>query len=174
MKPLVRLILDIWPDGRFEIVSSTTTSEESLPQVVTLDMSDPDFEKKKEELKAKGYKWNRRNKDWRLPRSQNGSQESLPQVVSLDKSDPDFEKKKEELKAKGYKWDNTNKVWRLPADSKTSAKPSNFEGWWGDATEVKLNKGDPDFETKKDALKAAGATWDGPDQVWVLPAKKPW
>ncbi len=166
MKP-TRITLDVWPNGRVDVI--TIVSEDTLPKVVKLDKSDPDFEQKKTELKAKGYKWNRQNSDWRLPEGTDVSQEKLPQVVTLDKSDPDFERKKDELKRKGYKWDNQNKNWRLPADSATSAKTSNFEGWWGDATEVKLSKDDPDFEAKKAALKEAGATWDGPDQVWVLP-----
>ncbi len=99
----------------------------------------------------------------------NVSEGTLPKVVKLDKSDPDFEQKKADLKAKGYQWNRQNSDWRLPADPAVSSKSSNFEGWWGDATEVVLSKADKDLEAKKDAIKAAGAIWDGPDQVWVLP-----
>lgn len=171
MKP-TRITLDVWPNGRVDVIS--TVSEESLPKYVTLDKSEPDFEQKKEELKAKGYKWKKGTNLWQLPEDSDVSEESFPKVVKLDRSAADFEQKKAELKAKGYRWHKPSSTWRLPEDSATSAKTSNFEGWWGDATEVKLSKDDPDFEAKKDALKAAGATWDGPDQVWVLPAKKPW
>ena len=113
----VRITLDVWPDGRVEVVKD---DRGSLPPIVKLSKSDPDFENKLRELKSQGYKWNNRSKDWRLPKSK--------------------------------------------APRKTS-----FDNWWGDLKEVKLLKTEADFEAKKDALKVAGATYDGIDNVWVLP-----
>ena len=45
----------------------STHTEDSLPKTVTLDNTSPDFDKKKSELQEKGYKWDRHNKNWRLP-----------------------------------------------------------------------------------------------------------
>ena len=129
MKPLLRLIIEVMPNGRFNVI---TEAESSLPNT-------------------------------QVP------EETLPAVVTLQKSDPEFQQKVQDLKRKGYKWSQRHKNWRLPKSKSAAPNNSNFSNWWGDQKEVSLSKSDPDFESKKEALKEAGATWDGPDKVWVLP-----
>ena len=119
MKP-TRITIDVWPDGRVDVISKV--SEET----------------------------------------------NLPTIVTLDKSDPDFDRKRKDLKAKGYRWSKRHNHWRLPSTTVATASTS-FENWWGEEKEVKLLKTATDFEAKKAALKAAGATYDGIDNLWVLP-----
>ena len=91
--------------------------------------------------------------------------------VKLDPKSPDFETKKRTLKEKGYKYDRNTQSWQPPANGtaidsspqQSSVKPD----WFGDATEISLNRADPDFEAKKAALKAAGFNWRRDRKVWV-------
>ena len=93
---------------------------------------------------------------------------SYGETVKLDRNSPEFEARKTELKELGYKWDRKEKVWRKPTEangSQTSA-PAAQADWYGDATEIELSQDDPDFESKKEALKSAGFRWDGKAKVW--------
>ena len=96
---------------------------------------------------------------------------SYGETVKLDRNSPEFAARKEELKKLGYKWDRKEKVWRKPTEangSQTSA-PAAQADWYGDATEIRLEISDPDFESKKEALKSAGFQWDPKEKVWRLP-----
>ena len=91
--------------------------------------------------------------------------------VRLDPKDPDFQDKKKELKAKGYRWHGEQKAWYPP---RGEPKPENSqkthqENWWGTATKVGLLKDDPDFATKKAALKSAGFKWNKVISLWEIP-----
>ena len=117
MKP-TRITLDVWPDGRVEIVSETAT-----PNEVYLDRTDPEFERKKEDLKSKGYRWDRTKKCWRRSSKPVDSATASTNMsnwwkdaeeVRLSKDDPDFEAKKAALKTAGATWDGIDKVWVLP------------------------------------------------------------
>ena len=96
---------------------------------------------------------------------------SYGETVKLDRNSPEFAARKEELKKLGYKWDRKEKVWRKPTEangSQTSA-PSVQADWYGDATEIRLERSDPDFHSKKEALKSAGFQWVPEEKVWRLP-----
>ena len=96
---------------------------------------------------------------------------SYGECVKLDRNSPEFQARKEELKKLGYKWDRKEKVWRKPTEangSKTSA-PSVQADWYGDATQIRLDRSDPYFEIKKESLKSAGFQWDPEEKVWRLP-----
>ena len=96
---------------------------------------------------------------------------SYGETVKLDRNSPEFAARKEELKKLGYKWDRKEKVWRKPTEangSKTSAPAAQAE-WYGDATQIRLDRSDPHFDTKKASLKSAGFQWDPEEKVWRLP-----
>ena len=96
---------------------------------------------------------------------------SYGETVKLDRNSPEFAARKEELKKLGYKWDRKEKVWRKPTEangSQTSA-PAAQADWYGDATEIRLERSDPEFNSKKEALKSAGFRWDKEEKVWRLP-----
>ena len=96
---------------------------------------------------------------------------SYGECVKLDRNSPEFAARKEELKKLGYKWDRKEKVWRKPTEangSQTSA-PAAKADWYGDATEIRLERSDLDFNSKKEALKSAGFRWDKEEKVWRLP-----
>ena len=96
---------------------------------------------------------------------------SYGETVKLDRNSPEFAARKEELKKLGYKWDRKEKVWRKPTEangSQTSA-PAAQADWYGDATEIRLERSDAQFNSKKEALKSAGFRWDKEEKVWRLP-----
>ena len=93
---------------------------------------------------------------------------SYGECVKLDRNSPEFQARKEELKKMGYKWDRNAKVWRKPTDANGSQKsaPTAQADWYGDATEIRLERSDPDFDSKKSSLKAAGFHWQPKAKVW--------
>ena len=159
-------------DSLAEMATAANRSEIPSPDVVTLDVTDPDFKRKKDLRKSRGHERNKDNPNFHTTADVPFPGRPLPDVVTLDKSDPDFFKKKEQLKTLGYKFYSPDKTWRLPKKrrkSKTAQAGKDWSNWWGDATEVELSKDDPNFQAKYAALKAAGGKWDGVDEVWVLP-----
>ena len=96
---------------------------------------------------------------------------SYGECVKLDRNSPEFAARKEELKKLGYKWDRKEKVWRKSTEANGSQTPAPAAqaDWYGDATEIRLERSDPDFNSKKEALKSAGFRWDPEEKVWRLP-----
>ena len=120
--------------------SPTGTVENSTPtEEVHLDPDSADFEEKKFELKAAGYFFNRSTKTWR---KKNGSAQS---------------------NANG----STTKA--SPPTSVESSDPTIQADWFGDATEIELSQDDPDFDSKKEALKSAGFRWQPKAKNWRKP-----
>ena len=93
--------------------------------------------------------------------------------IHLDPTAPDFKKRKSELKEKGYQYDKSNQSWYLPSTNGTQQSDSSedFSDWFGDVDEIPLSKDEPNFEQKKDALKAAGFNWINPRKLWVRPSE---
>ena len=96
---------------------------------------------------------------------------SYGECVKLDRNSPEFAARKEELKKLGYKWDRKEKVWRksTTANGSQTSAPSVQADWFGDATQIRLDRSDPDFDGKKAAVKAAGFSWYSEEKVWRLP-----
>ena len=140
----MRLVIEIGTDGIVRVVDSTPITEHGNSQSATVDA----------QAKPKA-----------------AADSSYGETVKLDRNSPEFAARKEELKKLGYKWDRKEKVWRKPTEangSQTSA-PAAKADWYGDATEIRLERSDPDFESKKEALKSAGFRWDPEEKVWRLP-----
>ena len=85
-------------------------------------------------------------------------------AIKLDPKDPEFKSQIAELKAKGYQFDGRSKTWSPPA---SDTAPRDFSQWFGSKTEVPLDKSDPDFESKRQALRAAGFKWNKGKNAWV-------
>ena len=138
------MVIEIGADGIVRVVDSTPIAEHGNPQPASVTAQ---------------------------AEAQAAADSSYGETVKLDRNSPEFEARKEELKKLGYKWDRKEKVWRKPTEangSQTSA-PSVQADWYGDATEIRLERSDPDFESKKEALKSAGFRWDPEEKVWRLP-----
>ena len=108
---------------------------------------------------------------------------TAPGEVQLDPDSDDFEEKKSELKAAGYFFNRSTKTWRkkkgsAPADANgtqtqatqqaaQASSATNIQAdWFGDATEIQLSQDDPDFTSKKNALKSAGFKWNPTAKAW--------
>ena len=103
---------------------------------------------------------------------------TAPEEVQLDPDSDTFEEDKAALKQEGYFFNRTSKTWRKKKGSGTddangSNKPAQTvqADWYGDATEIELSQDDPDFDSKKTALKSAGFRWEGKEKVWRKPVK---
>ena len=107
----------------------------------------------------------------------------FPEEVHLDPDSDTFVEDKAALKQKGYFFNRSTKTWRkkkgtAPANANGSqtqetqqttqvSSATNIQAnWFGDATEIKLSQDDPDFTSKKDALKSAGFKWNIKAQAW--------
>lgn len=179
-----RIIIDAFIDEDGNIQAGTITfptpGESVTPPaaapsngVIKLDPKSVDFESRKKELKAKGYKYNRQTQSWLPPETAlQEFSESIRNLmeVKLEKSDRDFEGKLAILKAVGFKWNAQQQVWRR-ANGDRQAVPEPLRGFEipHDATEFKLEKSDPDFNSKREAIKAAGFKWNNTRKIWVRP-----
>ena len=172
-----RVIIDVFIDengtvmgGKIEYPNpgqaAETSSADLPPGAVKLDPEASDFKARKEELKAKGYKYDGSTKSW-LPQSdtpQDHSEWLKDQTeVELSKADPEFESKRQALKEAGFRWNKSKSAWiRSDGD-----QPQDFSEWLKGQTEVELSKSDPEFESKKAAVKAAGFRWNSSGKVWA-------
>ena len=98
---------------------------------------------------------------------------TAPEEVHLDPDSDTFVEDKAALKQKGYFFNRSSKTWRKKKGSGTAdangsqhPAPAVQADWYGDATEIELSQDDPNFDSKKDALKSAGFRWDGKEKVW--------
>ena len=140
----MRMVIEIGADGIVRVVDSTPIAEHGDPQPASVTVQ---------------------------AEPQAVADSSYGETVKLDRNSPEFAARKEELKKLGYKWDRKEKVWRKPTEangSQTSA-PAAQADWYGDATEIRLERSDPEFNSKKEALKSAGFRWDKEEKVWRLP-----
>ena len=140
----MRMVIEIGADGIVRVVDSTPIAEHGDPQPASVTVQ---------------------------AEPQAVADSSYGETVKLDRNSPEFAARKEELKKLGYKWDRKEKVWRKPTEangSQTSA-PAAQADWYGDASEIRLERSDPDFTSKKETLKAAGFRWDPEEKVWRLP-----
>ena len=140
----MRMVIEIGADGIVRVVDSTPIAEHGNPQPASVTAQ---------------------------AETQAIADSSYGETVKLDRNSPEFKSRKDELKKLGYKWDRKEKVWRKPTEangSQTSA-PAAKADWYGDATEIRLERSDPDFDSKKEALKSAGFRWDKEEKVWHLP-----
>ena len=113
----------IEPQATEAVESKPSPVAESGP--VRLDPKDPNFEARKKELKALGYRYVGKYQQWYPPReSQPRASSETSQfdnwwgqstVVGLQKDDPDFGPKKAALKKAGFKWNSTLSLWEKPA-----------------------------------------------------------
>ena len=175
-----RVIIDVFIDengtvmgGKIEYPNpgqaAETSSADLPPGAVKLDPEASDFKARKEELKAKGYKYDGSTKSWLPPSAspQDFSEWLKDQTeVALEKSDPDFKSKHAAVKAAGFKWDKTRNVW-IRSNGDQPQDPQEFIKWLKNQTEVKLDRSDPDFAGKKAAVKAAGFSWNKSRKVWA-------
>ena len=104
-----------------------------------------------------------------FPKPEEGAAKEQPQAtatgaIQLDPKSPDFESRRAELKAKGYVYNGRSKTWSPPASETES---QDFSNWFGTSNEVPLSKSDPDFESKRQALRAAGFKWNKSKNAWV-------
>ena len=140
----MRMVIEIGADGIVRVVDSTPIAEHGDPQPASVTVQ---------------------------AEPQAVADSSYGETVKLDRNSPEFAARKEELKKLGYKWDRKEKVWRKPTEangSQTSA-PAAQADWYGDATEIRLERSDAQFNSKKEALKSAGFRWDKEEKVWRLP-----
>ena len=140
----MRMVIEIGADGIVRVVDSTPIAEHGDPQPASVTVQ---------------------------AEPQAVADSSYGETVKLDRNSPEFAARKEELKKLGYKWDRKEKVWRKPTEangSQTSA-PAAQADWYGDATEIRLERSDPEFNSKKETLKSAGFRWDKEEKVWRLP-----
>ena len=96
-----------------------------------------------------------------------------PDEVQLDPDSDTFEEDKAALKQEGYFFNRSSKTWRKKKGSPTAdangsqnPAPAVQADWFGDATEIQLSQDDPDFTSKKDALKSAGFKWNPKAKAW--------
>ena len=87
-------------------------------------------------------------------------------AIKLDPKAPNFDARRKDLKEKGYTYQKGTQTWFPPKVS--GDQPQDFSNWFGNMTEVALDKSDPDFESKRLALKEAGFRWNKPKNLWVL------
>ena len=140
----MRMVIEIGADGIVRVVDSTPIAEHGNPQPASVTAQ---------------------------AGPETCTDSSYGETVKLDRNSPEFAARKEELKKLGYKWDRKEKVWRKPTEangSQTSA-PAAQADWYGDATQIRLDRSDPHFESKKESLKSAGFQWDPEEKVWRLP-----
>ena len=112
----------------------------------------------------------------------------FPEEVHLDPDSDTFAEDKAALKEKGYFFNRSSKTWRkkkgtAPANANGSqtqatqqatqvSSATNIQAdWFGDATEIQLSQDDPDFDSKKASLKAAGFKWHPTAKAWRLPGQ---
>ena len=142
----MRMEIEIGADGIVRVVDTTTIAEHGNPQpAAATAQADATVE---------------------------AATSSDGETVKLDRNSTDFEARKAELKKLGYKWERNNKAWRKPTEangSQTSA-PAAQADWYGDATEIRLERSARDFQSKKESLKSAGFQWDPKEKVWRKPA----
>ena len=86
-------------------------------------------------------------------------------AIKLDPQSPDFDARRKDLKEKGYTYQKGTQTWFPPKSN--GDQPQDMTNWFGDMTEVVLNKSDPDFESKRLALKEAGFKWNKPKGLWI-------
>ena len=140
----MRFVIEIGADGIVRVVDSTPIAEHGDPQPASVTVQ---------------------------AEPQAVADSSYGETVKLDRNSPEFAARKEELKKLGYKWDRKEKVWRKPTEangSQTSAQVAQAD-WYGDATEIRLERADPESNSKKEALKSAGFRWEKEEKVWRLP-----
>ena len=96
-----------------------------------------------------------------------------PDEVQLDPDSDTFEEDKAALKQEGYFFNRSSKTWRKKKGSSTAdangsqnPAPAVQADWYGDASEIQLSQDDPDFTSKKDALKSAGFKWNPKAKAW--------
>ena len=106
----------------------------------------------------------------------NVEKSNSPDEVQLDPDSDTFEEDKAALKEKGYFFNRSSKTWRKKKGSPTAdangsqnPAPAVQADWYGDATEIQLSQDDPDFTSKKDALKSAGFKWNSTAKAWRKP-----
>ena len=109
-----------------------------------------------------------------------------PDEVQLDPDSDTFAEDKAKLKADGYFFNRSSKTWRkkkgsAPATANgtqtqatqqaaQASSATNIQAdWFGDATEIELSQDNPDFDSKKEALKAAGFRWNPKAKAWRQP-----
>ena len=107
----------------------------------------------------------------------------FPEEVHLDPDSDTFAEDKAALKEKGYFFNRSSKTWRKKKGSGTAdangtqtqatqqaaqaSSATNIQAdWFGDATEIQLSQDDPDFTSKKNALKSAGFKWNSTAKTW--------
>ena len=117
------------------------------------------------------------------PRTGQVENSTAPDEVRLNPDSDSFAEDKAALKKEGYFFNRSTKTWRkkkgtAPANANGSqtqetqpttqvSSATNIQAnWFGDATEIKLSQDDPDFTSKKDALKSAGFKWNPKAKAW--------
>ena len=172
-----RVIIDVFIDengtvltGKVEFPNpgevATAPQVTQQPGAVKLDPNASDFKGRKEELKAKGYKYDGQTQSWLPPSAtpQDYSEWLKDQTeVKLEKSDPDFESKRQALKEAGFSWNKSKNAWMRSNGDQSQ----DYSEWLKDQTEVELDKSDPEFESKKAAVKAAGFSWNNSRKIWA-------
>ena len=140
----MRFVIEIGADGIVRVVDSTPITEHGNSQSATVTAQ---------------------------AKPEAAAESSYGETVKLDRNSPEFKARKDELKKLGYKWDRKEKVWRKPTEANGSqtAAPAAQADWYGDATEIRLERSDAQFNSKKEALKSAGFRWDKEEKVWRLP-----
>ena len=110
----------------------------------------------------------------------------FPEEVHLDPDSDTFVEDKTALKQKGYFFNRSSKTWRkkkgsasanangsqtqAPAATSVERGDTTIQAdWFGDATEIQLAQDDPDFDSKKESLKAAGFKWHPKAKAWRKP-----
>ena len=122
-----RVTIEVSPAGAARIISTERVDGQSAAanvetaERVKLDPKAADFEARRAELKASGYKWNGKTETWVRPANGSAtSAASQPDLtgwygdateITLSKDDVHFEAKKAVLKEAGFKWDGTRKIW---------------------------------------------------------------
>ena len=178
-----RIIIDAFIDdngviqaGKIEFPTPGEVATETQAEpagAIKLDPKGPRFKAQIAELKAKGYTYQKQSKSW-LPPSSSAAPQNFTEwfgdltEVALSKSDPDFENKRTALKEAGFRWNKPKNLWVLTNGS--GDQPQDFSNWLKSQTEVALSKSDPDFESKRAAVKAAGFKWNQGKKVWVRPS----
>ena len=181
-----RVTIEVSPEGVVSIISTERVDGQSAAANVEtagrvkLDPKAPNFDARKAELKASGYKWNGKTETWVRPA--NGSATGTADQpaftgwfgdvteIQLSLDDVDFDAKLAALKKAGFKWDYLCNCVR-PANGSvngTADQPA-FTDWLGITTEITLSQDDVDFDMKKAALPKAGFKWARPF-TWVKPA----
>ena len=181
-----RVTIEVSPAGAARIISTERVDGQSAAanvetaERVKLDPKAPNFDARKAELKANGYKWNGKTETWVKPA--NGSATSAASQpdftdwigdaneIQLSLDDADFDAKLAALNKAGFKWDRLcNCVKSANGSANGAASQPDFTDWLRIANEITLSQDDVDFVMKKAALTNAGFKWARPF-TWIRPA----